>query len=138
MGKDKEILRNEKDILVKNILDQSEEDENLLLRGYATLIGWNGPKRCFFSMTNARIIILWLRKRFNEVENIQKIPFTNIESVSYEYSLPAILFALYIYNQKPFTQRLNIELKNKENLAFTFDDKAGGKNIYKELEKHLQ
>jgi len=136
MGKDKEILRNEKDILVKNILGQSEEDENLLLRGYATLIGWNGPKRCFFSLTNARIIILWLRKRFDEVESIQKIPFTNIESVSYKYSPQAILFAIYIYNQKPFTQRLNIKLKNEESLAFAFDDRDFGKNMHKELKRH--
>jgi hypothetical protein len=129
--------KDEAENLLKYTKAKLTDNEKIIVFGYAILTGWHGPKRCFISMTNFRIMILWLEERYSEIKDIQEIPITSINSFSYKYNVIAVLLAFYPIDQKPFTPRLNIEQRNLESWAFAFDDQNTAKNILVELERRL-
>lgn len=109
------------------------ENESILYFGYATRTGWAGPRRCFITLTDRRIIILWLKKKYDSLEESQNIPFESINRFTYSLGL-----ALHVpYNQKPFSQRLYIERPDGEVFSFAFDDQNIAKAIYNELNRRL-
>ena len=129
MGKRVVGKRNESYKLVEYIKDEFVDKENTLFYGYATMIGLHGPKRCFISMTDIRLIILWLKARYSDIQDIQEIPLNGIDSVVYKYSLAGLLFALYPINQKPFTKRIYIKERNNKKWVFAFDNQDIAKNM---------
>jgi hypothetical protein len=119
------------------------EDEKALVGGYATLViaplmDFEVPKRCFVVLTNVRLIIIWLKKKYYTVQSIQSIFFSKVSAFSYKSDLWAVLFWIYPYSKKRFTPRLYIELNNKNKLGFAFDDQERAKIILDELERRLK
>lgn len=135
MSKRPDKIRHATDELLKYITSQLKESEHILIHGYATPMNWKRSWRCFISMTNERLIILWLKKKYDEVEAEQGIQYVDISSCTYKY----ISYFPYHggYNQKPFTPRLYIELADKEFFAFAFDNQCIAKAILEELKRRL-
>ena len=134
MSKRREDKSNALDSISEYAASKLDENEDLLKIGHATLTGWAGPRRCFVSLTNKRILIIWLRKKSNDIETMQEIPFDRINSFAYKLGL-----ALYApYNQKPFKPRLYLEISEKKKvLPFVFDDQQIAKDILKELDERI-
>ncbi|MBC7247850.1 MAG: hypothetical protein H5T73_08730 [Actinobacteria bacterium] len=112
---------------------QLKDTSIILSQGYATLMGWRGPKRCFVCITNSQIIILWLAKRYSEYQEMDYIDYEDIVAVRYKLGLIIPLIVSKIYNQKPFTPRLRICTTDGNRLSFAFDNQDIAKKIYTEL-----
>jgi len=134
MSRRKDEARGALDTIHEYTFSLLKENEYILWFGNATLTGWAGPRRCVVTMTNKRIIIIWLSKKHNVMESMQEIPFESINTFAYTLGL-----ALYVpFAQKRFKPRLYIEVSDKKKVfAFVFDDQQIGGAILEELDKRI-
>jgi hypothetical protein len=138
MSRRKDKINAAADILFQYITTLLEENEYFSIGGFATLMNWKRSRRCFISMTDERLIILWLIRKYREIEEEQSIQYVDISSYTYKDSSFFPMVPFYAYNQKYFTPRLCIELVDKKILAFAFDDFNISNKIFLGLEKRLK
>ena len=137
MSKRLDKIRDATDNLVNYTNTQVKESENILAHGYATLMGWEGPRRCFITMTNDRLIILWLKKKYDMVQTMQDISLPEIAAFFYMYDIGALFLPRTLYYWKLFTPQLYIEQIGKKRLEFAFDNRATAKAILEGLKSRL-
>ncbi len=88
MSRHRDKIQAAEDILFQNIATLLKKNEYFSIGGFATLMNWKRSRRCFISMTNERLILLWLRKKYREVEedkafNIWILALTHIKIVRF-------------------------------------------------------
>lgn len=137
MQKDNIEIEKEEAKLRKYIFLQLGDTVKILNHGYATLTGWQGPKRCFVCITDSQIIIVWLAKRYSEFQEMDYIDYEDIVAVRYKLGIIVPLLVSKIYNQKPFTPRLRISTTDGNRLAFAFDNQDIAKKIYTKLKGRI-